>query len=322
MTASRLHTSPWATRAALLRVLCLGLFLCPGGSAQAQLASEAAPRSVIVLPSVMQGLYIYRDHPARGLTSATTARLALWLRQQWLFSASYRFSYFAPSPSAASYGLATAPWRQHDGYASFGYAALRFGISLHYGVLAGALSATPDYAETSHHVGFLARYSPFGDALLAFTASLFPTEVIYRGELGWALPLLPASSRLAQAGQQLRLRPAFALQQSAGEWRPNGSLTLSFEHPRFSAFLGGKYGSELRPAYLPQEIVYNGPERIPLGLWVGASLRLLPRDGTSLSLSYAYDRLLREVFDPSAPTMNRTLDSQAHYLTLAIARPF
>ncbi len=269
----------------------------------------------------MQGLYVYRDHPSRDLTSATTARLSAWLFQRWLLAASYRFSYFSANPSAALIGASTAPWRQHDGYATLGYAALRFGVSLHYGVLAGALQATTDYAETSHHIGFAARYSPFGDGVVAFTASLFPGEISYRGELGWALPLLPASSRWAMQSRSLRLRPSVALQWSGGEWRPSGALTVSLEDPRFSVYVGGKYGSELRPAYLPQEVVYNGPERIPFGLWAGASLRPSPRDGTTLSLSYAFDRLLRDVTDVSTLAMS-TVTSQAHYLTLAITRPF
>lgn len=297
------------------------LLILQRSRAQAQVAADAAPRNWLLLPSVMQGLYIYRDHPTRGLTSASTVRLAAWLYQHWLLAASYRYSHFLASDNAASYGASTAPWRQHDGYATLGYAALRFGVSLHYGVLAGALNASPDYAETSHHIGFAARYSPFGDGTLAMSASLFPSEVIYRGELAWALPLIPASSSWAQKARALRLRPGVAVQWSGGEWRPSGSLTVSFDHPRFSAFVGGKYGSELRAAYLPQEVVYNGPERIPLGLWVGGSLRLSPRDGTTLSLNYAFDRLLRDVTDTSTLATS-TVETGAHYLTLAIARPF
>ena len=124
-------------------------------------------------------------------------------------------------------------------------------------------------------------------------ASLFPSEIIYRSELA-GLPLLPASSRWALVAI-LRLRPSVALQWSGGEWRP-AALTVSLEDPRSRR---RQYGSELRPAYLPQEVVYNGPERIPFGLWAGASLRPNPRDGTTLSLSYAFDRLLREVTDVS-----------------------
>jgi hypothetical protein len=316
-----LHTSPKLASFSSLIALCLLLVILPQSQAWAQIAGDSEPRKVWFVPSLMQGLYLYRDHPTRGLTSASTARLAAWIYQRWLFAASYRFSYFGASDRAEGYGASSAAWRQHDGYGTLGYAAPRFGISLHYGVLSGSLSATPDYAQTSHHVGFAARYSPFGDGLLALTASLFPDEVIYRGELGWALPLIPATSSWGLKSRSLRLRPAVAVQWSGGEWRPSGSLTVSFEHPRFAVFVGGKYGSELRPAYLPQEVVYNGPERIPLGLWAGGSLRPSARDGTTLSLNYAFDRLLRDVTDIST-LMTSTLATQAHYLTFAIARPF
>lgn len=278
---------------------------------------QAAPRSWVLVPSVMQGLYVYRDHPTRGLTSASTARLALWLQGRWLLSAAYRFSLFAPSSAAQSTGSA-ATWRQHDGYAGAGYAAPRFGASLHYGVLAGALDKTPDYAETSHHMGAVARYSPWGDGTLASTLSIYPSELLWRGEVGWALPILQANLLRAWS---LHIRPSAALQWSAGEARPSGTLTVLFEHPRVSAFVGGKYGVELKPAYIAQEVVYNGPERIPLGLWSGLSVRPSAKDGTNLSLNYSFDRLLRDVYDFSTSSIT-AIDCQAHYLTLSLARPF
>ena len=310
-------------RSRLIRRLAPALILLSLRIAAAQTTGsdpvrDHAQRSWLVIPSVTQALYVYRNHPTRGLTSATTARLALWLKSRWLISGAYRFSWFAPSSAAQTAGYG-ATWRQHDGYVSAGYAALRVGASLHYGVISGALDTTPDYAETSHHLGAVLRYSPWGDGTLAATVSLFPTEILARGELGWSLPLVRAGLLRAWS---LQLRPAAALQGSGTELRPSGALSLRFDHPRVSAFIGGKYGVELRPAYLAQEVVYNGPERMPLSLWAGLSFLPSPRDGTSLSLSYAFDRLLRDFYDASSPTLSSTFDCQAHYLTLGIARPF
>jgi hypothetical protein len=244
--------------------------------------------------------------------------LALWIKSRALLSAAYRFSWFAPSSRAAAGGYG-ATWRQHDGYVGAGYAAPRLGASLHYGVLSGALDTSPDYAEISHHIGGVFRYSPWGDGTLAATASLYPQEIVLRAEAGWAFPIVAASRLRAWS---LQLRPAVALQRSGGETLPSGSLSLRVDHPRISAFLGGKYGTEIRPAYLAQEVVYNGPERIPLGLWAGLSVQPSARDAVGLSLSYAFDRLLRDDPDAGSPTLSSTVDSQAHYLTLGLARPF
>lgn len=304
-------------------LLLCGLLLCGLRAARAQSsatldASEPSLRSWSVIPSLTQGMYIYRDHPTRGLTSASTARIALWIKARWLLSAAYRFSWFAPSSSALAAGYG-ATWRQHDGYVTAGYAAPRVGASLHYGVLSGSLDTTPDYAETSHHIGGVVRYSPWGDATLAATASVYPNEFLFRGELGWAIPILRANLLRAWS---VHVRPAAALQWSAGELRPSGALSLHLDHPRVSMFVGGKYGTEVRPAFLAQEVVYNGPERIPLSLWAGVSFQPSAKDGTSLRVSYAFDRLLRDVYDASSPTLSTTYDSQAHYLTVGIARPF
>lgn len=273
----------------------------------------AVARNYLLIPSLAQGLYLYRSHPTRDLTSATTARIAAWLYGRWLLSGAYRFSYFAPVQLTAAAIAAGAQnpvtWRQHDGYVTMGYAALRFGATLHYGVLAGSLAATPDYAETSHHIGATARFSPWGDGLLSLTASIYPTETLFRGELGWSLPIT----------ERLRARPAMALQWSGGALRPNGSLTVSYDHPRFSIFVGGKYGVELRPAYLSVEVVYNGPERIPMGVWSGITVRPSLRARLGLSLSYALDRLLRDTTDATTGAVT-VIDSQAHYLTLGVSK--
>lgn len=273
-----------------------GLALCP------------APRRLQLYPSLTQGVYGYRQHPQREYTSATTARLGALVQERWLLSAAYRFSYFS------THQANSAPWLQHDFYLSAGYAARLLGISLHYGVLRGALSApvasasgaAADYAETSHHVAATVRYSPFGDGTLALALSMYPTDTVVRSELSWWLPIVSG----------LQVRPAAAMQWSGGTLRPSGALTVSYQHSRFGLFLGGKYGVELRPAQLQLEVVYNGPERIPYGLWSGVSTR--PGAGFTLTVSYAYDRLLTDGTDLSGAAT--TTASDAHYVTLSIAK--
>ena len=274
-----------------------GLAMCP------------PPRPLLLIPTISQGVYIYRQHPSRDVTSATTVRLAALVHEHWLLSLGYRFSYFAAKdPSVAA-------WLQHDVYLTAGYTARLVGLSLHYGMLHGALSAPlvitgiapSDYADTSHHLGATARFSPYGDALLAFAVSIYPTETVMRSELSWWLPIF----------RGLRIRPTAAVQWSGGALRPSGALTLGYEHRKFGLFAGGKYGPELRPAQLDYEVIYNGPERIPYGLWTGATVR--PGAGFTLALAYAYDRLQSDVTDATTQVTSTT-SSDAHYLTLSLSK--
>lgn len=264
-----------------------GLKLCP------------PPRPFAPIAELGQGLYVYQNNPSRSLASATTVRLSGWIRERWLLGATYRFTYISPrQPSDGE-------WLQHEVYATAAYARRRYGISLHYGLLHGALNLATDYAQSSHHFGFSARYSPFGDGLFAFAASLFPGDPTLRGELSWRLPLDHGFS----------VKPRFALQWSSSGWMPNGAFTIAYDHSRFGLFAGGKFGAERHPALLTYDIIYNNPERIDFGVWAGAWAR--PGAGFSLNLSYALDHLLTD-----ATSTTEVSASQAHYLTLSLSKEF
>jgi hypothetical protein len=88
---------------------------------------------------------------------------------------------------------------------------------------------------------------------------------------------------------------------------------VAYDHPKFGVFAGGKYGEEWRPAMLDFSAVYIGDERIPFGLWTGASL--IPVPSLRLSLTFAYDRLRRA--DSVA-----TYTAAAYYLTFGISKDF
>jgi hypothetical protein len=203
-------------------------------------------------------------------------------------------------------------WMQHDVYASAGYAERRFGVSVHYGMLTGALNAPMGYADTSHHLGMSARYSPFGDGILTVATSFYSTNSpVMRGELSWRFPIY----------RGLSLRPAFALQWSSEGFRPNGSLMVRYDHLRFGIYAGGKYGEEKRPAYLSYEVIYNGLDRIPYGFWSGVYGRL--GRGFTLTLSYALDHLLYDTAASADGSIAATVTpSNAHYLTLDLTKEF
>lgn len=274
------------------------------GDAGAQLGLKLCPPPRPFAPSAElgQGLYVYQFNPSRNLASATTVRLSAWLRARWLVAATYRFTYISPRQPT------DGDWLQHEAYATAAYAQRRYGFSLHYGMLHGALNQATDYAQTSHHFGFSARYSPYGDGLFAFAASLFPGDPTLRGELSWRLPI----------DRGFSVKPRFALQWSATGWMPNGALTLAYDSSRVGLFIGGKLGAERHPALLTYDIIYNNPERIDFGVWAGAWAR--PGAGFSLNFSYALDHLLTDATSTTSTT--GVAASAAHYLTLSLSKEF
>lgn len=266
------------------------------------LAACPPPRPLGAVIQLAQSLYVYRSHPLRDLTSATSALLDLWLYERVNLGATYRFSHFTSASSQSSV------WQQHDGFFRLGYAGKRVGVTAHYAFLIGALSnvvSGSNYAQTSHHFGATGRVTTYGDGTLAVAGSIYPSEFLFRTELAYRIPL----------GRGFSLRPAVAIQAASAALRGNGALVFAYDHPRFGVFAGGKYGNERRPANLDLGVVYNGPERIPFGAFGGASLR--PGRGFSLVLSYAWDRLENEA-DGTLPAFQ----SNAHYLTFSASKEF
>jgi hypothetical protein len=268
------------------------------------------PRPLLFVPQLVQGLYVYDNHPLRRFTSATMIGLDAWRKERWQLGASYRFSYFKSATTQSP------AWLQHDVFARIGYATRAAGLTAHYAFLYGALTApiavqtgVSDYAQTSHHAGLTGRISPFGDGVAALAWSFYPSLSILRAEISWRFPL-PAGFSIRPAGS---LQVAQGSSQPHTEFNQNISLTASYEHRRVGTFLGSKYGSERHPAYLDFALVYNGPERVSYGLLAGCSLR--PGRGFTLGLGYAWDHLSREADATSA-----AIKSDAHYLTFSLSK--
>lgn len=159
---------------------------------------------------------------------------------------------------------------QQEGYARVGVGNATFGASLLFGVVrdgSGKLG-------TSEHVGTVLRWSPAGDLMLAATVSAYSDDTIVRVSPSYRLGL----------GSGFSLTPAVAMQRAEGATWWNGSLTLSYDGAKGGFFVGGKYGEEVRPAYLADSVVYDMPEHVTWGLWAGGRVRL----GESLALRVAY----------------------------------
>ena len=263
-------------------------------SAQQGLALCPAAKALVITPALTQGLFIYQDHPLRNYASATTARLSLLLHDRFLLSAAYRYSYFGSALADIS------PWHQQDVHLSLGFGRPLGGASVSYAMITGSAGS---YTGTSHHLGAAARVALLGSLMFSGAVSLYSDATVARGELAWQVRL----------PYGLSIKPAAALQWSQSEWRPSGALTVAYDHPKFGVFVGGKYGEEWRPAMLDFSAVYIGDERIPFGLWTGASL--IPIPSLRLSLTFAYDRLRRA--DSVA-----TFTAAAYYLTLGISKDF
>lgn len=182
---------------------------------------------------------------------------------RWLFAGAYRGTWFPAT--GGRFRNSTDSTAQHEGYGTVGYGNRHAGLSVHYGYLSES--------ATAHHVGATGRFSPFGDLLLAYSASLYSDSTIHRLELSWRLPL----------SKSISLRPAAGAQSVDGTLRYAGYLTLLGDHGGFGWWLGGKGGSETRPVYFGQAIVWNYSETISAGATAGVRATF---GGTSVSLAY------------------------------------
>jgi hypothetical protein len=89
----------------------------------------------------------------------------------------------------------------------------------------------------------------------------------------------------------LSLEPGFAAQEAAGHVYAAGSLAAIVAWAHVSAWIGGKIGEEVRPAYLDAHVVYDIPEHVLGGAWLGVRARLGGPIG--LVATYAFDLLRR-----------------------------
>lgn len=271
-----------------------GLQQCAHPSA---IAAADATRALWLQPQLMQSLYVYEQNPALSRALATTARLDVLWRGRYYGAATYRYSYFGAAPSS------TRAFSQHDLYLSAGLTTRPAGVTLHYAFLADTSGSTT--SGPSHHLGLGARYTRYVDIVLNNAVSFYPDGPLWRGELAVRIPIARGVS----------LRPAGAMQWAAARPWETGSLTALYDHRRFSLWLGGKYGEELRPAYFDVAYIYNIKARIRYGLWAGAAVR--PGAGFTLSLSYAHDRMLTvdstwtaTAATPSLPVQMRDMQMQ------------
>ncbi|WP_394834737.1 tetratricopeptide repeat protein [Pendulispora rubella] len=232
--------------------------------------------------------YFYPNHAFRDYGGSAIASLDVSHRAGWTAGGAYRYTFGAQRSYAS--------WEQHDAYFNFGYAGKNTGAIAHY----AAVFDRSGFSGTSHHMGLSARWSAFGDVRLEASLSVYHDMNVFRAAPSWKIPLLWGFS----------VEPGTALQRTNAQWLATPSLTLMLERAWGSLAAGGKYGDEVRPAYLGARIVANIPERISWGWWIGGTWNA--GRGLRVHLSYATNRL--QLVDVGS--------SDAHFVTLSFSKSF
>jgi len=287
-------------KAEAARELRAALDLAPGDAIASDglaLATTPDPPDVELFPAFALIGHYYATHPYKSVAGTASAGASVLVGRHLLVGATYRGSLFAFDPSAELPRRATTTFAQHEGYFSAGWVAPRAGAVAQYGVVGDGSG----FSGTSHHFGGSFRYSPWGDGVLGGSYSRYADMGVGRVELSWRLPL----------GEGFWLRPAGAAQLTIDGPLGTGYATVGYDGPRFGAWLGGKYGDEVRPAYLGVPFVLNIPERVAYGGWGGVRLSL----GDQWVSTFSVDVHIFERTDGLLPTR-----TPAVFTALAIAR--
>ena len=243
--------------------------------------SQAALQPNSVLTPALS--FATRSDGIRGAGVGLALEVPAVLREHWLLSGTYRYWNFQ--------GTTGGGFAQHEGHLALGYVTPTVGVALHYSLLQDGSGVV----GRGHVAGLSTRLSAFGDVRFEASYSVYDSLSVARAALAYSLPL----------GARVRLTPGLAAQYAAGEWLGNASLTLSVDAALARFWLGGKYGDELRPAYLASATVVNVPERIAGGFFAGLDIPL----GKRLSLRAAYD----------FSWLRTTTSQAAHGLTLGLS---
>jgi tetratricopeptide (TPR) repeat protein len=259
------------------------------GAERALSSCAPEPKGVAAL-FVAWNRYLYPGHATKQSGNGVLVSAGGRTAGGWVLQGAFRHVAFTPSESASSW---LGSFSQNEAYGQAGYAAPGGAFLLQGAVVADGSGTL----GTSRHVGFSARWTEGSDLLLDASLSLYDDLTVGRVAPSWSVPV---------AGP-LRLIPGLALQRAGDETKLTGSISAALDWPSLSLWGGGKYGEEIRPAYLGQLAVYDIKERVAWGAWAGARVRL----GSTLSIvgSYALDHLTRT--DSLTPA-----ESNSHAVTL------
>jgi hypothetical protein len=220
---------------------------------------------------------LFPDHPTKASATGAVASTDVLVQGGWEAGAAYRYMHVGTRPSVS-------PFDQHEAYAQIGYERQ----TLEGFVQGAVISDGSGLVGTSVHAGATVVWRRIGDLALSAAGSFYRDMTVGRLEPSWQIPAGP-----------LRVVPAFAVESAAGRTLGTAMLGVKLEMTSVQALLGGKYGDEVRPAYLVERLVYDITEDIAWGLWAGLRVRS-DRSPVGMSVTYSFDRLRRrDVLQPA-----------------------
>lgn len=267
-TATAISRSPDAARTAIVTCAPRVASRVPMAPDAPAPAMPAAPPQKTVVSAAVQA-YSFPGHPYKSSAQGVTASVDV-PKGGFSIGATGRITHIA-TPD----GGYVSAFGQEEAYLRLGYGTDSAGLS----VIGAIVRDGSGTLGTSGHVGAIGRLSGKSDLFLTASASFYPDGTALRVSPEWRLTLAPG----------WYVTPGVALQRALGETLLSASLSVSTEGRWGSLYVGGKYGDELRPAYLGASVVYDLQEKIRWGAWAGLTVRL--SDVVLVRATYAFDRL-------------------------------
>lgn len=273
------------------------LTLEPDSNSAKQGVRLAEPASHL-RPALMATYHGYSGHPMKRWALGSSISFPALVRDKLVLSGAYRYTWFATRDGN---GLQSAwddetGFSQHEAHVALGYVRPLWGLAVQYALAYDDIG----YSDTAHVVGLSGRVSPLGDILVSTNVSFYGDITVFRGATGWAYSPVKWFS----------VHPGIAYQWADGENLVTGYLSLKFMTGPVTWLLGGKYGDEVRPAYLEQNVVYSTADRLLYGAHGGLSVAL----GKEVYLHALYEYVRLET-QGQADAMNANL----HLGTLGVS---
>jgi hypothetical protein len=220
----------------------------------------------------------YSDHPRKDWAIAGVGKVDFTIDTNYRLGGAFRYTHFEIEETALySTTLRQRRRRGSDtnvaGSSSTTYTFGQEEVYLWGGVtypefdVLGHIAFADDDGEldSAYALGGSGRLAiPHGALFGEMSFTDYDDENVFRTAVAWDAPL----------NEQFSVRPGAALQSGDGDAFFTGFATLSFHGEWGEVYVGGKLGEEFRPLYLGEPSIYNLPENIDGGFWVGARFAL------------------------------------------------
>jgi hypothetical protein len=265
---------------------CTQRFTPPAQHTSAPVLAPEPPPATSIYAGVHH--YAFPSNPVKssGTGFDVTAYHALG-EHLWMLG-SYGFTHYA----TANEDLVSS-FAHHDFHLQAGYVSKLLDASLQGALLLDQSGGV----GSSKHLGASLKLHVFGDVIVNASVSSYDDYSVYRIAPSWRVPIT----------DWLSVSPGFAVQRADGGTYGAGTLAIVADTRVGTFWVDGRYGSELRPAYLTDLVVIDATEKITRGAEVGARVPI--SKVVSVYGSYAISRLQRT--DSLTPS-----ESYAHALSL------